>query len=127
MKPVRKTEPFEYPVGSGGAGCPSVGSQRTAVLHRKRSIAENRGLLSVLGCTGSGACALVRPVLRAKNARFGSVVPFLCSPFEHRRAEGGTGLIKNANASFKVRVSASFVARWPSHSGGVRRCVPSAG
>jgi len=34
LKPVGTAEPFVHPVGNSGAGCPSVGGQRTALLHR---------------------------------------------------------------------------------------------
>jgi hypothetical protein len=127
MKPVRKSVPVLHPLGSSGAGCPSSGGQRTALLHRDSSLAESRGLLSVLVRAGSGACALIKHALRAKNARFGSAKTLRCSPFEYRRAEGGKGLTKNTNASFQVVVSALFATSWPGYSGGVRRCVPSAG
>jgi len=68
MKLVRRAAPLALPLGCSGVGCPSVGGQRTDLLHRESSLAENQDLFSVLGCAGSGACALVRQALRAKNA-----------------------------------------------------------
>jgi len=96
------------------------------------SFSWSRGLSPALGRSRAGIGALVNQVHSRQECRvlFGSlssVKPFRRSPFECGRADGSKGLIKNANASFQVKVPASFVARWPGYSGGSCQGVPSAG
>jgi len=81
--------------------------------------------------TAASALLSNRPI-HAKNAWHSSVSCLrqsrLCGRLlECSGAERSTGLTKNTNAIFQVRVPASFATRLHGHSGGVRRCVPSAG
>jgi hypothetical protein len=118
-----------------GAGCPSFGGQRTALLHRrKHAFQESRWLASPvwrslpLGLLAFQAVAFHVPpgtarlpsgAKRAKNSEAACLLP-------QRKCPDSRCLTTNTNAKSKYSIPASFAVRCLGHSGRCHTGAPSA-